>query len=59
VDGQWVIQLRRGLGDSLQAGYLELHDLLRGVQLRGEREREFLECLKAQRNIQLNLCINL
>lgn len=40
VDGQWVIQLRRGLGDSLQAGYLELHDLLRGVQLRGERERE-------------------
>jgi hypothetical protein len=57
VDGQWVIQLRRGLGDILQAGYLELHDLLRGVQLRGERE--FLECLKAQRNIQLNLCINL
>lgn len=57
MDGQWVIQLRRGLGDILQAGYLELHDLLRGVQLRGERE--FLECLKAQRNIQLNLCINL
>jgi hypothetical protein len=31
VDGQWVIQLRRGLDDSLLVVYLELQDILRGV----------------------------
>jgi hypothetical protein len=57
VDGQWVIQLRGRLDDSLLVVYLELQDILRGVPTYLGGVREFLGCLKDQRNIQLNLCI--